>query len=59
VGYKEVCPNPWHYFGFLWYINVPYSKDDLHQKQLENDLRLFIAKEFAPLSFVEHRFLGG
>jgi hypothetical protein len=33
-----------------------YSKNDLQQKQFEEELALFIAKELAPLSFVEAPF---
>ncbi len=35
---------------------MPYSKNDLQQKQFEEDLTLFIAKELVPLSFVEAPF---
>jgi hypothetical protein len=35
---------------------MPYSKNDLQQKQFEEDLALFIAKELVPLSFVEVPF---
>jgi hypothetical protein len=35
---------------------MPYSKNDLQQKQFEEDLALFIAKELVPLSFVEAPF---
>jgi hypothetical protein len=36
-----------------------YSKlDDLHQKQFEKYLVLFIAKELVPLSFADAIFLG-
>jgi len=35
---------------------VPYSKNDLQQKQFEEDLALFTAKELVPLSFVEAPF---
>jgi hypothetical protein len=38
---------------------LPYSKDNLNQKQFEEDLALFIAKELVPLSIVEVSFLGG
>jgi hypothetical protein len=31
---------------------MPYSKNDPQQKQFEEDLALFIAKELVPLSFV-------
>jgi hypothetical protein len=36
---------------------IPYSKNDLHQIQFEEDLVLFIAKELVPLSFVDAPFL--
>jgi hypothetical protein len=36
---------------------MPYSKNDPHQIQFEQDLVLFIVKEFVPLSFVEAPFL--
>jgi hypothetical protein len=36
---------------------MPYSKNDPHQIQFEEDLTLFIAKELMPLSFVEAPFL--
>jgi hypothetical protein len=32
---------------------VPYNKNDFHQKQFEEDVMLFIAKELVPLSFSE------
>jgi hypothetical protein len=32
---------------------VPYNKDDFNQKQSQEDLPLFTAKELVPLSFVE------
>jgi hypothetical protein len=32
---------------------VPYNKNDLHQKQFEKDVVLFITKELVPLSFIE------
>ncbi len=35
---------------------IPYSKDNPNQKQFEEDLALFIAKELVPLSFVEVSF---
>jgi len=35
---------------------IPYSKDNPNQKQFEEDLALFIAKELVPLSFVEALF---
>ncbi len=35
---------------------IPYNKDDLNQKQFEENLALFIAKELVPLSFVRLRF---
>ncbi len=36
--------------------NTPYTKDNLHQKQFEKKLRLFIAKELIPLSFFKAPF---
>ncbi len=42
---------------FFFFDSVmPYSKNDLEQKQLEEDLALFIVKELVPLSFVEAPF---
>jgi hypothetical protein len=35
---------------------MPSSKNDPQQKQFEEDLALFIAKELVPLSFVETPF---
>jgi hypothetical protein len=36
---------------------IPYSKNDPHQIQFEEDLVLFIAKELGPLSSVDAPFL--
>jgi hypothetical protein len=38
---------------------MPYSKNDFQQKQFEEDLALFIAKELVPLAFVELHSFGG
>jgi hypothetical protein len=35
---------------------MPYSNNDPQQKQFEEDLALFIAKELVPLSFVDIPF---
>jgi hypothetical protein len=35
---------------------MPYSNNDIQQKQFEEDLALLIAKELVPLSFVETPF---
>jgi hypothetical protein len=37
---------------------IPYNKNGCHQKQFEEDLVLFIAKELVSLSFVKASFLG-
>jgi len=37
-------------------IDTPYTKDNLHQKQFEKKLRLFITKELVPLSFFRAPF---
>lgn len=36
--------------------DTPYTKDNLHRKQFEKNLRLFIAKELIPLSFFKTPF---
>jgi hypothetical protein len=35
------------------YPLVPHNKDNLHKKQIEENIVLFIVKEVVPLSFVK------
>jgi hypothetical protein len=57
ASFKEkVWPHPIHYFYFIFCNIVFYNKDDLHQKQFEEDLVMLIAKELVPLSLVEAPF---
>ncbi len=55
---KEVQPHPSTISIFFGHV-TPYSKDDLIQKEFEEDLTLFIAKELMSLSFVEAPFFNG
>jgi hypothetical protein len=52
---KKVWPFPIYITSFFSNI-VFYSKDDFHQTQVEEDLVIFIAKEFVSLSFVKLAF---
>ncbi len=52
---KRSNPNPTTISSFFGSV-MPYSRNDLQQKQFEEDLALFIAKELMPLSFVEAPF---
>jgi len=52
---KRSNPTPTTIFSFFGSVMF-YSKNDLQQKQFEEELALFIAKELAPLSFVEAPF---
>jgi hypothetical protein len=53
---RRYGPSPFNIASFFGNI-VLYSKDDLHKKQVEEDLVLFIAKEFVSLYFVKLPFL--
>jgi len=56
-GLQKRGPTPPQQLFLPFFGNVmPYSKNDLQQKQFEEDLALFIAKELVPLSFVEAPF---
>jgi hypothetical protein len=52
---KRSNPTPTTISSFFGSV-MPYSKNDLQQKQFEEDLALFIAKELVPLSFVDAPF---
>jgi len=53
---KKVWPFPIYIASFFGDV-VFYSKDDFHQTQVEEDLVIFIAKEFVSLSFIKLPFL--
>ncbi len=53
---RRYDPSPFNIASFFGSNVVLYSKDDLHQTEVEKDLVLFIAKEFVSLSFVKLPF---
>jgi hypothetical protein len=53
---KKFNPSPF-ILSFFFDSSVPYTKNDFHQEQFENDSVLFIIKELMPLTFIlKHHF---
>jgi hypothetical protein len=59
LGLKKKCellkrkPLIYLCFSFSFCSCIPHNKDNLHKKQIEKDIVLFIVKEVVPFSFVK------